>query len=217
MAVWSWTAEYLSMDGLTNEDFRDLADHWKAVSRSIGGGIPEADAIEIHAFESIFAHLALVDVADIKHPKYIAVGTALVKLLGSDPTDKPLERVYRRDVFEEIQGCFERAVTQKRPLMFRREFQLLGRSLGYDRLVLPLSLHGTVCRLLIAIYPLDGSLKRASQWLSYLRATEDQSDRETAFAGLWATDVGARATPVNPRQGSIFDDAYDLTDPDDER
>ncbi|MEQ8395499.1 hypothetical protein [Thalassobaculum sp.] len=217
MAVWSWTAEYLSMDGLTNPDFRALADHWKATSRAIDGEVPEADSIDIHAFETIFPHLALVDAADIKHPKYIAVGSALVKLLGSDPTNKPLERVYRADVFQEIQKCFERSITEKRPLMFRREFQLMGRSLGYDRLVLPLTLHGAVNRLLVAIYPLDGSLKRASQWLSYLRATEDRSDRESAFAGLWATDVGATATPMHDSRLSIFDDTYERTDRDQDR
>ncbi|MEQ8816202.1 MAG: hypothetical protein RLO51_21010 [Thalassobaculum sp.] len=196
MAVWSWTAEYMSLDGMPNGKLRSLAEHWLDVTRGEGLDVPEAAAIDIERFEPMFPHLALVDVEDLAHPRYLVVGSALVRLLGRDPTYMQLERVYRRDVFEEIRGCFARAVTEIRPLMYRREFQLLGKSLGYDRLVLPLRQGGPVSRILIALYPIDGSLRMASQWMAFLRVQQDEDDRERSFAGRWAADVGARAVPI---------------------
>lgn len=197
MAVWSWSAEYMSLDDIPNGKLRALADHWRSVTQSEDLDVPEAAAIDIGQFEPMFPHLALVDVADVARPRYLVVGSALVRLLGRDPTHVLLERVYRRDVFEEIQRCFARAVAEARPLMYRREFQLLGRSLGYGRLVLPLRQGGPVSRLLIALYPIDGSLKMASQWMAYLRVHREEQDHERAFAQLWAADVGARAVPFD--------------------
>lgn len=195
MAVWSWTAEYLSLDSIPNAGLRRLADHWRYVSRMEEVDVPEAAAIDIGRFEEMFPNLALANVEDIAHPRYLVVGSALVRLLGRDPTYMLLERVYRSDVFEEIRDCFARAVAEKRPLMYRREFQLLGKSLGYDRLVLPLRQGGPVTRILIALYPIDGSLKMASQWMAFLRVQREERDRERHFAGLWAADIGGRARP----------------------
>lgn len=209
MKIWSWTAAYLSIDGIDRDDLRGLAEHWRAVSRDLGGAVPPPDAIDIHQFESMFAHFALVDVTDVEHPRYAVVGANLIALLGRDPTGRRLEAIYRPRIVEEIRTCFRRAVSERQPLFYRREFQLFGRSLGYDRLVLPLAGPDGIDRLLVAIYPLDKALTRASQWQGLTRRLDEQEALDLKFAGLWAADVGARAEPV----AGVSHEVLQLTEP----
>lgn len=189
--VWGWTAEYLSLSSVDREPFRRLIDHWQACQVGVRN-LPDQSGFDIELFADIYGNLALVDLSDPGEPAYRVVGTALALLLGSDPTGKPISKVFKRSIFEEIRGALIRSVNERRPLFFRREFQLLGVSLGYDRLLLPMSLHGAPTRVLVALFPTDRHLTHAWQWRRHVTALEEQEARDRFFAGQWVLDVGGR-------------------------
>lgn len=192
--VWSWTAEYMSLDGVEREPFRRLIEHWEDC-RTGQGDLPDQGLFDIRLFDDTYRHLALVDVSDPAQPVYRVVGAALTKLLGFNPSGRPLSKVYKDTVFDEVRSALTRCMAERRPLFFRREFQLLGVSVGYDRLLMPMALHGEPTRVLVALFPTDSKLTHAWQWRRLVTELEEREARDLHFARQWVLDVGARVRP----------------------
>lgn len=89
-----------------------------------------------------------------------------------------------------------KAVDGQRALYYRREFQILTKSFGYDRLVLPMRLQGSeVRRVLLCIYPLDTKLVSADQWRGELAKVEEMERAEAAMANAWIESLGYEVGP----------------------
>lgn len=107
--------------------------------------------------------------------RYEIVGSALVRLLGSDPTGKEIAQVYPRSIGKEVYAALA-AVSDDKTLRYTvREFRVLMHHYGYRRLILPLyhpqdAAHPS--RAIIGIYPTDRGLTNAFQWKRGVKKAE---------------------------------------------
>jgi len=219
--LWSNTAEYLSLKDLPVPEMADLLAYWQAKKDETG--LARQSRLDVDEMWRVLDNIALVDLVPADREKlpagvdgrYIIVGDRLKKLLGKDPTGMTLGEVYPASVAAEVSRCFRRAVEERKPLYYKREFRILFRSYGYYRLVLPLRLKGrAVRRILLCIYPLDSSLQEASQWQGELRKLERLEAKERAMAGAWAESMGYKVTMLDGPDdvAEEDDDPFDLSE-----
>lgn len=184
----------------------DLYRYW--LGRSDNGMPPRQKDLAIHQMPNCLSNIALIDVArparedgDVPpgfpvRARYLMVGEALTKLLGENPTGMLINEVYGSDVALEVGRTLLKSVETQRALYYRREFQILHKSFGYDRLILPMRLQGTdVRRILLAIYPLDSKLVSAEQWRSELAKFDAMERTEARMAEAWTESLGHAASP----------------------
>jgi|GEM_PF-2555530 len=200
--IWSNTAEYLSLNALQRPDMAGLYEYWKDAGD--GDAPPRQKDLAIHEMPDCLSNIALLDIAPPGpedadalpagfpiRARYLMVGDSLKKLLGEDPTGLLINEVYSKDVAEEVARALHKAMDTRRALYYRREFQILTKSFGYDRLILPMRLQGTeVRRILLCIYPLDAKLTSADQWRGELAKVEDMERTEARMASAWAESLG---------------------------
>lgn len=188
--IWSYTAEYLTIKAVDDEVMCDLHAYWRAAAPE--DEVPRQKDLHIAEMPDCRGNIALVDIEpEPFRARYLLVGSALVRLLGKDPTGLYVEDVYSKDIAEEALGAFRRVVGERQPLFYRREFQILGKSFGYKRLLLPLRLKSEeVRRVLLCIRPIDRKLERASQWRSYVEKLEAEEAAEARMATAWARSLG---------------------------
>jgi hypothetical protein len=207
--IWSNTAEYLSLSAIDRPVLAELYQYW--LQRSHDGDPPRQKDLAIQQMPKCLSNIALVDVApptdkDADVPvgfpiraRYLMVGEALTKLLGDNPTGMLINEVYSKDVALEVGRALQKSMETQRPLYYRREFQILRKSFGYDRLILPMRLQGAeVRRILLAIYPLDSGLVSADQWRGELAKVEAMEEVETQMAAVWAESLGYAVSPEKP-------------------
>ena len=205
LRIWSNTAEYLSLSEIERPALAELYQYW----RRQGGDeeVPRQKDLSIHEMTQCLANIALLEVTPAKsddpdlpaefpiRARYLMVGEALIKLLGVNPTGMLINEVYAKDVAVEVGGALLKAAQTRRALYYRREFQILRKSFGYDRLILPLRLQGVeVRRILLGIYPLDSRLVSADQWRSELDKLADMEGVENRMASAWAESLGYSVT-----------------------
>lgn len=182
---WSFTAELMSLDQLEPAEMRALHDYWKSKA---GGDVPSQRDLHVPEMPDCVGNIALVTVrSNPLRARYRLVGYNLVKLLGFNPNGRYLHEVYGSKLAAEIYESFERAIADRRPAYFRREFQILGRSFGYNRLVLPLRFGSErIDRLLICIFPTSRKLKDASQWRPVVEELHKLEEVDRQFSTSWA-------------------------------
>ncbi|MCR9256325.1 MAG: PAS domain-containing protein [Alphaproteobacteria bacterium] len=204
MKLWSNTAEYLSLSDLPVPAMADLLAYWR--ERAAEEGIPRQKNLDIEEMWPVLDNIALVDLMPVEtdtlaagiNGRYVIVGDRLKKLLGKDPTGKTLTEIYPDKAAQEVSRCYRRAVVDRSPLFYKREFKILTKSFGYYRLVLPLRLKGPhVRRVLLCIFPLDSSLQDAKQWQSEVHKLERMEAKERAIAGAWAESMGYSVTMLD--------------------
>lgn len=206
--IWSNTAEYLSLSAIQRSEMAELYGYWRLACE--GDAPPRQKDLAIHEMPNCLSNIALIDVApaapkDSELPadfpiraRYLMVGESLKRLLGEDPTGQLINEVYSRDVAAEVGRAFLKSMETQSPLYYRREFQILTKSFGYDRLVLPMRLQGgEVRRLLLCIYPLDSKLVSAEQWRSELAKVEAMERTEAQMASAWAESLGYTVSPAD--------------------
>lgn len=199
--IWSNTAEYLSLSEIDRPVLADLHRYWRG--RSANGYPPRQKDLAVHDMPDCLSNIALIDVAppsreDTELPpgfplraRYLMVGEALTKLLGENPTGMLINEVYSNDVALEVARALLKSMETQTALYYRREFQILRKSFGYDRLILPMRLQGTeVRRILLAIYPLDRNLVSADQWQRELAKFDAMEQVENRMASAWAESLG---------------------------
>lgn len=188
--IWQNTAEFMNLDGIRPEAMNQLYLYWK--SRCPDNDVPRQKDLAIQEMPECIKNIALLDLSQEEHrAKYIIVGEALKTLLGADPTGQYIDKIYSASIYEEISAAFRKAATTKAALYYRREFQILTKSFGYDRLILPLRLDGdAVRRLLVCIYPLDTKLTRAEQWQQEVQQLEKEARLENEIETAWAESLG---------------------------
>ncbi|WP_028794027.1 hypothetical protein [Thalassobaculum salexigens] len=204
--IWSNTAEYLSLSAIDRPVLADLYRYWRDLS--VNGVPPRQKDLALHDMPDCLSNIALIDVArptreDKDLPpgfplraRYLLVGEALTRLLGENPTGMLINEVYSRDVAQEVGGALFKSMDTQRPLYYRREFQILRKSFGYDRLILPMRLQASeVRRILLAIFPLDKKLVSADQWRGELEKFEAMQEMETRMSAAWAESLGYAASP----------------------
>lgn len=196
--IWSRTSEYLSLTEIEPPALADLHAYWSQVG---GGDVPRQTDLNPRAMGEALHHVALVEIE--RRPagaRYLLVGEALKRLLGADPTGKRIDEVYSRAVAREVYEAFSKAVRSREAAFYRRDFQILGKTFGYFRLILPLSgRDGAVERLLIAIYPTDPSLKRARQWREAVEDLERRRRAEASMETAWGRSLGYVVEPMGER------------------
>lgn len=203
--IWSNTAEYLSLSAIDRPVLAELYRYWRGQSEN--GVPPRQKDLAIHHMPDCLSNIALIDVArptreDTDLPpgfplraRYLMVGESLTRLLGENPTGRLINEVYSNDVALEVGRALFKSVDTQQPLYYRREFQILTKSFGYDRLILPMRLQtGEVRRILLAIFPLDKKLVSADQWRSELSKLEAMERMESRMATAWAESLGYAAT-----------------------
>ena len=217
--IWSNTAEFMSLEDIRPAAMADLYAYWRQAFQN--DGPPRQKDLTIQGMPpECLDHIALLDLANPPtKAKYLIIGAALKKLLGADPTGQYIQDVYPESIHTEIQAAFAKAAQRQEALYFRREFQVLTKSFGYDRLIMPLRLDGpTIRRILICIYPLDPKLTSANQWQNEVAKLEDMERREQRFESAWAESLGYKmvtAEDASPVDEEELDDAevLYLTDP----
>jgi hypothetical protein len=217
--IWSNTAEFMSLEDIRPAAMADLHAYWKG---AVGDdGPPRQKDISIQGMPpECLEHIALLDFTNPPtKAKYLIIGSALKKLLGADPTGQYIHDVYPESIYTEIHAAFAKAAHQHEALYFRREFQVLNKSFGYDRLIMPLRLDGpTIRRILICIYPLDPKLTSANQWQDEVAKLEDMERRERRFESAWAESLGYKMVTAEDENAADEEDLDDaevlhLTDP----
>jgi hypothetical protein len=201
--IWSNTAEYLSLGAIERLEMAELHRYWD--SFVVDGRPPLQKDLSVHEMPECLANIALLDVSvpqqehrDVPdgfplRARYLMVGDALKSLLGENPTGRLVSDVYKRGVAIEVSRALAKAMDTRGALYYRREFQILTKSFGYDRLILPMRLQGEdVRRILLCIYPLSDRLVSAEQWRSELAKVEDMETAEARVASAWAESLGYR-------------------------
>jgi hypothetical protein len=177
--AWHWTAHALSVDAVEDPSLRRLRDVWQAARRATAAAlrlpgppaVPRVDLFDTRPLMGVLRWTALVAVEDgLEGARYALVGPALVRLFGRDPTGGRLVETYRGPVLREVLAAYVEVTTRAEPLYSTREFQVLGRSFGYRRLMLPLArgdaaaAQARVTHVVVGIVPADPRLVDATQW-----------------------------------------------------
>lgn len=199
--IWSNTAEYLSLSAIHRPEMAGLYEYWREADQD--GGPPRQKDLAVHDMPDCLDNIALLDVAPAAardpdlpagfpiRARYLMVGEALKNLLGEDPTGHLINEVYSEDVAGEVGRALLKSVETRSALYYRREFQILTKSFGYDRLVLPMRLQSDeIRRILLCIYPLDSKLTSAKQWRNELERVEAMEQAEGQMASAWAESLG---------------------------
>lgn len=205
--IWSNTAEYLSLSAISRPEMAGLYDYWREAAED--EGLPRQKDLAIHDMPECLGNIALLDVVTEKsqepelpsgfpiRARYLMVGEALKTLLGEDPTGRLINDVYSEDVACEIGRALRKSVDTWAALYYRREFQILRKSFGYDRLILPLRLQGNeIRRILLCIYPLDDNLTSAKQWRGELERLQAMERMEGRMASAWAESLGYTVSSI---------------------
>lgn len=197
----------MNLDGIRPEAMNELYRYWKSCCPD--HDVPRQKDLAIQNMPECIKNIALLDFsAEESRAKYLIVGEALKRLLGADPTGQYIDKIYSTSIYEEIKAAFEKAAAQKTALYYRREFQILTKSFGYDRLILPLRLDGdAVRRILICIYPLDNKLTRAEQWQEEVQRMEKEERLESELETAWAQSLGYKVVKEEAQ-----DETYLLTE-----
>jgi hypothetical protein len=177
--AWQWTAHALSVEAVEHPALRRLRDAWQlarrttAVAMRLGEPppVPRVDLFDTRPLLGVLRWTALVDVEEgLEEARYALVGPALVRLFGRDPTGARLVETYRGPVLREVLAAYVEVTARAEPLYSTREFQALGRSFGYRRLMLPLArgddavAGGRVTHVVLGIVPANPRLVDATQW-----------------------------------------------------
>lgn len=163
------------------------------------GRIPMLAKVLNPSLRPMMPNMALLQLsADGATARYVVVGAALVRLLGKDPTGRLVDEVYSRAISDEVNQALGSAAASGLPAFYQREFRILGRIFGYNRLMLPVARDDAgVSHVILALYPIKADLKDAAQWQDVLR--QSQVSRKTSGTE-WAWDLESRPkdAPVDP-------------------
>ena len=146
--------------------------HWLAVRGD--QPYPHRDDLDPKAMQPALGYLALAEIEDPFRVRYRLVGTRLVDLYGEELTNRYVDEVYtsgrvRRDVLD----AYAQVVNTGRPHYTKRVFNLIIKTYGYYRLLLPLAWKsGAVDMVLVVIYPTNPDLRTADQWRSLANLNE---------------------------------------------
>lgn len=179
----------MNMGDMYPTPLRDLYDY--SFSKTVNGEPPRQSALKIADFPKCLANIALVRIeSDFEESRYLIVGSALKRLLGRDPVGKPLYEVSRQDIATEVASALQKVAVIGLPSFYVREFQILGKSFGYCRLLLPLQTKRSVIdRVLIGIYPTSASLTHAKQWQSAVSDMDAQRAAEARVMEESSVDI----------------------------
>lgn len=189
MKIWSRTSRYMSMDDVYPPPLKELYEYWQSKTRNRE---PPAQAdLKIGDFPQCLNNIALIQIqSDFEDSRYLIVGGALKRLLGKDPVGKTLSEVYEPEIASEVATALQKVAVSGVPSFYVREFQILGKSFGYCRLLLPLQTKRAVIdRVLIGIYPTSAALTHARQWQSAVADLDAQKAAEGRLAEEWVIDV----------------------------
>lgn len=184
--IWSRTAEYLSLEDIRPPPLAELHAYWLA--RCPEGDVPRQMELSPRDLGASVRNTALIDIEQAPPgARYVLVGDALKRLLGRDPTGHRVDEIYGPTIAREVYGAFGRVAEARTASFYVREFQILGKSFGYYRLLLPLRLgeDKAIRRILIGIYPTSDRLNEARDWRDPLNRLEAQEREEQAMQSAW--------------------------------
>jgi hypothetical protein len=187
--LWSSHAAYRSLSEVKPPPLATLFARWERAAD--GGHVPALRQILDRSLGPILPNLALIDVSGpVMQARYRIVGEALVRLLGRNPAGRLVEDVYSSQIAAEVYESIGRVLTQRRPTFYTREFTIVTRRFGYYRLMLPVTLHGSLDRhVVLGIYPTSADFTQAEQWQSVLEHGEALHKAE-ALARQWTGAAG---------------------------
>lgn len=147
------------------DDLTRLLALWRAARR--GRALPAKTDLAPADMVFCLGHLALTEVEhEPFRIRYRLVGTRLVALYGREITGRYVDELYTLLLRREVMSHYRLVVEARRPLYSVKCFDFMVKRLGYYRLMLPLSWQDPdrVDIVLVAIYPLDATLRRADEW-----------------------------------------------------
>lgn len=164
--VWSWTAHALSTGTVEAPQLQRLRDVWTRCQDDFGR--PWLARFNPSDLGPVLRHVALVDVVrGAASARYRLVGPALIRLYGGDLTGRAVADCYSGAILDEVMAAYRHVIERREPLYSTREFQILGRSFGYRRLLAPLTRDGeAVSHIVLGIVPARRDLTEAAQWRS---------------------------------------------------
>lgn len=147
--------------------FRPLYRWWLELDAA-AGAVPAKAQIDPTAIRGLLAYVALADI--VREPRldvrYRLAGSRLEKLYGGPMTGRTLAQLYPRGIVDETLAAYACVAETCRPLYTCRTFRLLRIELGFDRLILPFSTHGTgeADLALTCLVPSSDAIREASDW-----------------------------------------------------
>lgn len=192
--VWTWTAHALTLEAIEPVQLQTLREVWEQ-SRD-GTGAARLSRFDPGRLGPVLRHVALVDLSEgVRMARYRLVGAAPTKLYGRDLSGRYIAQCYTGEVLAEVLDAYRKVVETGQPLFSTREFQLLGRSFGYRRLLVPLCREGDkVSHAVLGLYPSKRDFTDARQWRSVeeeLAFRKAADDREFSPLGRSTVDGGA--------------------------
>jgi hypothetical protein len=165
--VMSRTVAVRDIDLIDNPQMKDLYRAWTEIARS---RLPCAADFPPGCIEPMLPNLALAEMSNAG-PVYRFFGPALVRLLGRDPTGSRVETVYPGAIARDVLDAMARVRKDGSPLLHARQFRILSRELGYNRLLLPLFETGdAVTHIIVCIQPSSPHVRAAADWLQAVRS-----------------------------------------------
>lgn len=129
--------------------------------------LPRRRDIDPIDLRSCLGHLALVEVERPFRLRYRLFGTKLAALYGADLTGCYLDQLFTPRLRAQVVARYRHVVETARPHYEQPSFRFFRRTLGYHRLLLPLTSDGSgVDLVLTGLYPSDPEIENAYQWRS---------------------------------------------------
>ena len=180
-------------DTIRPDEQRDLFDHWLLHSQD--GQPPRRALMDMAVMRPVLPNSALVWVErQASGIRYRAFGSRLVDLFGEDPTGRGPMDVYHPEIAREVVEALSTAMRTGKPAYDLCEFKVLGLTIGYRRLLLPLAHEGVDAGyVIVCIYPMQKWLRSAKDWRSILTAASGKPGLagehwESLDSGLAAND-----------------------------
>lgn len=162
------TRKVFDLSQIEPEPAKALHDYW--MSMADGPGLPRRKHLDLTSLRPVMGNLALLEVTRMPfRVRYRIVGTELVRLLGFNPTGKPVDELYDPQIVDEVHETIQKATLYRKPRFDVKEFRIFNTSLGYRRLVLPLEKEADGKQyIILCIHPIQSWLQTAADWKSLL-------------------------------------------------
>ncbi len=211
--VFARTAHFADPEEINHRGLNELYAAWKTAIDVQSSRVLE-QKFQTDQLAGVIQHMALLTLHhDPLVAHYEIVGSALIRLLGSDPTGKAIDEVYPRSISKEIYKTLATVSEEGTPRYTVREFRVLMHHFGYRRLILPLYSSAEAMRptrAIVGIYPVDRKLTDAFQWKRGVHKAQKVAQTLNAETqSTWVRSLGReRFTPIDDAKAPSKNDLW---------
>ena len=154
---------------IPNPDLARLCQVWFALRKD--QVLPIKDFFDLFP-EGIKAHSILADVQmEPLKVIYEYAGSALSKLYGMQLTGLSLDGLYSAWIRKNTYGLYKVAVESGLPVYDRKNFSLIAKIIGYERLLMPLGGSDGKHKVIAVVFPTDKTIRKKQDWQKLIDET----------------------------------------------